>query len=302
MQLKLLWMGAVNMPAYRKAATEAVPDQCDNRYPEDFIERYNGPFVEVPGCGALGHMLPEEWGFIPNEIPSDVFENGDFWWSLGVKDDLGREIILKMEVDPDVDYESTSDYFTINTPNQPSTMTDIQELVERFEPQIDHWWCHRNTSANPSERKDEKKVDEKQNWWIAVDNFDHFFTVLDVLVVEVGKLETVEDHVKVHFIERDGLLTARLVNVAEGSGDSPEVVFDEGEVTIHYCESSLERNRQKLDFLVYYNAFREMILKHRVCDSFYVTFDESKSDRIVLEFKKVITFADDCMRVLSLED
>lgn len=145
--LKLLSMAAVNLEKYRKASSEAVPDQCDDRWPEDFIELCTGPFAVVSGCGTLAHMMPDGWGFIPDTIPEELFANGDFWWSLTVRDELGRHIRICMEQEPNADYASNEHCFTIYVEHHLRTMDDIQELVMKYEPQIDHWWCHRAQPA-----------------------------------------------------------------------------------------------------------------------------------------------------------
>lgn len=139
--LKLLWMGTVNIPAYKRAAAEATPDQRDNRWPEDFIERYDGPFDRAPHCNELRHMLPDDRGFVPDYVDEEQIETG-VWWSLGVQDSLGREIDLVMEHEPDMDYISSDLRFAIYTTTQPQTIDDIEEILRKYEPAIDHWWCH----------------------------------------------------------------------------------------------------------------------------------------------------------------
>ena len=255
MQLKLLWMGAVNMTVYHAAADDADSDQCDGCHPEDFIERYNGPFTVTFGCDLLAHLLPMSWGYVPDTVDESLLSEGDIWWSLGVKDDLGREIILVMEHEPDVDYEYNDEYFTIRTTKQPRTMTDIQELVEQYEPQIDHWWCHRNTSANPSE-KEEETDDQKQSWEIVVSDPGNFISELNSLLEKDGS-EKVEDHIKLHFVIEEDVLYARLVTDIYGNGNFPEVRFEIG-CTLEAVYFNWN-DTDAIDIFVFYNAFMKAI-------------------------------------------
>ena len=278
------------MSAYHAAADNADPDQCDDRYPEDFIERYNGPFTVTFGCDLLAHLLPMSWGYVPDTVDEELLSAGDVWWSLGVKDDLGREIILVMEHKPDVDYESNDEHFTIRTTKQPRTMTDIQKLVEQYEPQIDHWWCHRNTSANPSE-KGEKTDDQKQSWEIVVSDPVNFISELNSLL-KIDGSEKVEDYIKLHFVMKEDVLYARLITDVYGNGDFPAVSFGIGDsIEAVYTNAN---GTDAIDVFVFYNAFMKVIAcDTRKVDSILICYDDDESKDITIKFQESVTFAEE---------
>lgn len=286
MELKLLWMGAVNMPAYHAAAENADQDQCDNCHPEEFIERCEGPFTVTPGCNLLAHMLPASWGFVPDTVDESVLSDGDVWWALGVSDSLGREISIVMESEPDVDYGYDYYRFIIRTTNQPRTMTDIQELIEKYEPQIDHWWCHRNTSANPSKKENENETeDPKQSWEIVVVDPADFIEKLQWLLRR-GNKEHVGDHIKLRLSLESDLVVARLMLSGKVV---PTAYFEVGDIigtvstTVHDSE---------VDVVVYYNAFmKEIECDPAKVDSIVISYDEEKSDALKIDFQRSVSVA-----------
>jgi len=281
------------MPAYHAAADNADHDQCDDRYPEDFIERYNGPFTVTFGCDLLAHLLPMSWGYVPDTVDEELLSAGDVWWSMGVKDDLGREIIVVMEHKPDVDYESNDEYFTIRTTKQPRTMTDIQELVEQYEPQIDHWWCHRNVSPNPLEKK---MADKKQSWEMVIADPYSFRQRLKSLL-EMAHTDRVEDHIELHFTMNEDTVIARLVTDPDENGDFPEVDFVFGEsVGDVYCAV----DGVAMNVLVFYNAFMKAIeCDSCKVDSILLIYDDEESD-IKVQFQKSVTVGEESVPATEL--